>query len=156
MYKILNIGGQDYKLEFSVEASLYADCVSGLTSLMTDIEIAGEESNVKKLLSGISNIPQTALIMFYAGLMEAHGTHPDGDGKVPNINVAKKLIAQYIKEHKEEESGNFYGVMLMCIEQMGEDGFFNLIGLLPIMEKMTEPVKKPRKSPQDHKKPSEK
>ncbi len=34
MYKILNIGGQDYKLEFSVEASLYADCVSGLTSLM--------------------------------------------------------------------------------------------------------------------------
>ena len=94
--------------------------------------------------------------MFYAGLMEAHGTHPDGDGKVPNINVAKKLIAQYIKEHKEEESGNFYGVMLMCIEQMGEDGFFNLIGLLPIMEKMTEPVKKPRKSPQDHKKPSEK
>ena len=113
MYKILNIGGQDYKLEYSIEASLYADCVSGLTSLMTDIEIAGEESNIKKLLSGISNIPQTALVMFYAGLMEAHGTHPDGDGKVPNIETAKKLIAQYIKEHSGEELGDFYGIMLM-------------------------------------------
>lgn len=154
MYKILNIGGQDYKLEYSIEASLYADCVSGLTSLMTDIEIAGEESNIKKLLSGISNIPQTALVMFYAGLMEAHGTHPDGDGKVPNIETAKKLIAQYIKEHSGEELGNFYGIMLMCVEQMGEDGFFNLVGLFPLMEKMTEPVKKSRKVPQDHKKAS--
>ena len=61
MYKILNIGGQDYKLEFSVEASLYADCVSGLTSLMTDIEIAGEESNVKKLLSGISEYSSNSI-----------------------------------------------------------------------------------------------
>lgn len=31
MYKVLNIGGQEYKLEYSIEASLYADCISNLT-----------------------------------------------------------------------------------------------------------------------------
>ena len=77
MYKLLKIGGEDYKLEYTIEASLYADCVSSLTGLMTDIEMAGTSNDIKKVLSGISNIPNTALTLFYAGLMEAHGTHPD-------------------------------------------------------------------------------
>lgn len=153
MYKVLNIGGQDYKLEYSVEASLYADCVSSLTGLMTDIESAGNENDIKKVLTGISNVPQTTLIMFYAGLIEAHGTHPDGDGKVPDIQSAKRLIAQYMKEHKEDETGNFFGIMQMCIEQMGEDGFFDLTGMTAMMNAMTSPKKQP-KVPQDHKRPS--
>lgn len=154
MYKILNIGGQDYKLEFSVEASLYADCVSSLTGIMTDIEIAGSENDIKKVLSGISNIPQTTLTIFYAGLMEHHGTHSEGDGKVPDIATAKRLISQYIKEHNEDDSGNFYGIMQMCIGQMGEDGFFKLVGLEAMMNSMMENQKRPKKVPQDHKKPS--
>ena len=97
MYKLLKIGGEDYKLEYTIEASLYADCVSSLTGLMTDIEMAGTSNDIKKVLSGISNIPNTALTLFYAGLMEAHGTHPDGDGRVPDIQAAKLLIAKYIK-----------------------------------------------------------
>lgn len=153
MYKVLNIGGQDYKLEYSIEASLYAECVASLTSLMSDIETAGDENDVKKALVGISNIPQTALTMFYAGLMEAHGTHSDGDGKVPDIQTAKRLVALYIKEHKEDETGNFYGIMQMCIEQMGEDGFFDLIGMTAMANTVAKP-KKPKKLPQDHKKAS--
>ena len=27
MYKILTIGGEDYKLEYTIEAALYSDCV---------------------------------------------------------------------------------------------------------------------------------
>lgn len=154
MYKVLNIGGQDYKLEYSIEASLYADCISSLTGLMTDIETAGNLNDIKKVLAGVSNIPQTTLTMFYAGLMEAHGNHPDGDGMVSDIQTAKRLIAQYIKEHTEDETGNFYGIMQMCIEQMGEDGFFKLTGLNPMMEAMTSKPKKKLKIPQDHKKPS--
>lgn len=137
MYKVLNIGGNDYKLEYSIEASLYADCVANLTGIMTDIGSARSENDIKKLLSGISNIPQTTLTMFYAGLLEAHGTHPDGDGKVPNIQAAKRLISQYLKEHAEDETGNFYGIMEMCISQMSEDGFFKLVGLEAMMSSGT-------------------
>lgn len=152
MYKVLNIGGQDYKLEFSIEASLYADCVSELTNILTDVGVAGIQKNVKMIISGISNVPKATLSMFYAGLMEAHGTHPGGDGKVPDINTAKKLIAQYIKEHSEDGTGNFYSIMQMLIAQMEEDGFFKLIGLETLTEMMMDASKKPK----DHKKVSEK
>lgn len=151
MYKLIRIGSEDYKLEYTIEASLYADCVSSLTGLMADIDMSGTSNDIKKVLSGISNIPNTTLTLFYAGLMEAHGTHPDGDGKVPDIQTAKQLIAKYIKEHSEDETGNFFGIMQMCIEQMGEDGFFKLIGLESMMNTA---MKKPKKVPQDHKKAS--
>lgn len=152
MYKVLNIGGKDYKLEFSIEASLYADCVSELTNILTDVGIAGIQKDVKMIISGISNVPKATLSMFYAGLMEAHGTHPDGDGKVPDINTAKKLITQYIKEHSEDGLGNFYNIMQMLIAQMEEDGFFKLIGLETLTEKMMDASKKPK----ENKKASEK
>lgn len=138
MYKVLQIGGKDYKLEYSIEASLYADCTTSLTGLMTEIQIAGDEKNIQKIISEISNIPQIALTIFYAGLMEHHGSHPDGDGKVPDIQSAKRLIAQYLKEHSDDETGNFYGIMQMCIEQMGEDGFFKLTGLEGMMNQLTQ------------------
>lgn len=153
MYKVLNISGQDYKLEYSIEASLYADCVSSLANFMIDIESAENENDIKKILTGISNVPQTALTLFYAGLMEAHGTHPDGDGKVPDIHTAKRLIAQYMKEHKEDGTGNFYEIMQMCIEQMEADGFFSLTGLTAMTGAIT-PSKQTKKVPQDHKRPS--
>lgn len=154
MYKLLSIGGKDYKLEYTIEASLYADCVSKLTNLMTDIDAAENNSDIKNIIRGISNIPQTALTLFYAGLMEAHGTHSDGDGKVPDLETAKRLISQYIKEHSNDETGNFYGIMQMCIEQMSEDGFFKLIGLEAMTNAVTEKAKKVAKMPQDHKRPS--
>lgn len=138
MYKSLTIGGKDYKLEYSIEASLYADCTTSLTGLMTEIQIAGENKDIKKVISEISNIPQTALTMFYAGLMEHHGSHPDGDGTVPDIQTAKRLIAQYLKEHSEDDTGNFFGIMQMCIEQMGEDGFFKLTGLEGMMNQFNQ------------------
>lgn len=153
MYKALTIGGNEYRLEYSIEASLYADCVTSLMGMMADVENADNEKNVKKMLEGMSNIPQTALTIFYAGLMEAHGSHPDGDGTVPDIQTAKRLISEYMKEHKGEDSGNFYGVMNMCVEQMVEDGFFELVGLNALMES---PKKKQKKVPTDHQKASAK
>lgn len=141
MYKVLRIGGRDYKMEYSVEASLYADCTSSLTGLMTEIQIAGENKDIRKVISEISNIPQTALTIFYAGLMEHHGVHPDGDGSVPDIQTAKRLIAQYLKEHTDDDTGNFFGIMQMCIEQMGEDGFFKLTGLEGMMNQFSQTAK---------------
>lgn len=141
MYKVLQIGGKDYKLEYSIEASLYADCTASLTGLMTEIQIAGDSKDIKRIVSELSNIPQTTLTIFYAGLMEHHGVHPDGDGSVPDIQTAKHLIAQYLKEHSEDDSGNFFGIMQMCIEQMGEDGFFKLTGLEGMMNQFSQTAK---------------
>ena len=141
MYKVLQIGGKDCKLEYSIEASLYADCTASLTGLMTEIQIAGDSKDIKRIVSELSNIPQTTLTIFYAGLMEHHGVHPDGDGSVPDIQTAKHLIAQYLKEHSEDDTGNFFGIMQMCIEQMGEDGFFKLTGLEGMMNQFNQTAK---------------
>lgn len=141
MYKVLQIGGKDYKLEYSIEASLYADCTASLTGLMAEIQIAGDSKDIKRIVSELSNIPQTTLTIFYAGLMEHHGVHPDGDGSVPDIQTAKHLIAQYLKEHSEDDTGNFFGIMQMCIEQMGEDGFFKLTGLEGMMNQFSQTAK---------------
>lgn len=134
MYKVLEIGEKEYRLEYTVEASLYADCVTAIAGFMVDIETAQEQEDVKKILSSMANIPQTALTIFYAGLMEAHGTHKNGDGSVPDIQTAKALIGQYMREHKNNETGNFYGILQMCVEQMQEDGFFEMIGLTTLFQ----------------------
>lgn len=150
MYKVIPIDGKEYHLEYTIEASLYADCISSLTEFMADIEIANSNKDIKKVLAGMSNIPQTALTLFYAGLMEAHGSHEGGDNSVPDKETAKTLIAKYIKENKENGEGNFYSILEMCINQMSEDGFFDLVGLNAMMSQKP----KLRKVPQDHKKAS--
>lgn len=157
MYRVITIDGSEYRLEYSIEASLYADCISNLTNLIADIGVAEGKKDIKGVLKGMSNIPQTSLVLFYAGLMEAHGKHSGGDGRVPDIDSAKKLIAKYIKENMDNDNGNFYSVMEMCISQMMEDGFFKLIGLDQLIqtEKITA-KKRPVKVPQDHKKASAK
>ena len=152
MYKVLNIEGKEFHLEYSIEASLYADCVSSLTSLMVEIETASSEKNIKDVLKGVSNIPQTALVLFYAGLMDAHGDHPDGDRTVRSMQDSKHILSAYLKEHKDDGTGNFYSVLEMCIQQMTEDDFFNLVGLSAMIAQKS----KTRKMPQDHKRPSEK
>ena len=144
MYKVINIDGVDYKLEFSIEASLYHDCIEQITNFMYTIDSAGNTNDLSGLISGISNLPMTAVTCFYAGLMEHHGV--DGDGLVTSIGIAKKLAASLIKS-EDSEIKNWYDLFNLCIEQMGEDGFFDLIGLT----EMTSTEKKAPKVPQDHK-----
>lgn len=155
MYKILKIGGKDYRLEYSIEASLYADCVESIADVLgstaaEDNTGVSEKEQIKEMISGIANIPKTALTVFYAGLMEAHGNHPDGDGAVPDIATAKGLVKQFIIEHKDDETGSFCGILTTCLKQMEEDGFFKLIGLEGMVD--TASAKKMPKRPQDHKK----
>lgn len=100
------------------------------------------------MIMSMSDIPQTTLTMFYAGLLEHHGT--EGDQSVPDKKAAKELIKKYFEEHKEDETGNFYGVMELMIEVMTDDDFFKQIGLEQ-MVKNAQTEKKP-KAPQDHKK----
>lgn len=146
----LNIGGKDYNIEFTIEASLYNECTEKVTNLMVSIGEAQDKADIKSVLSSMSDIPQTTLTMFYAGLLEHHGGDV-GDGTVNSMRDAKLLIRKYFDEHKEDDKGNFYSVMEMLIEQMGKDGFFKQIGLEQMMKKGS---KRPVKVPQDHKKKS--
>lgn len=147
MYKIITINGEDYKLEFSIEASLYHECIEKITGVMFDIDSGQTTNDYKQLLSGMSDIPNTTVICFYAGLLEHHGTD-EGDGKVPNLSTAKRLAKSLLRDENSEVD-NFYDLFSICIDQMGEDGFFDLIGLPSMLgvEKKKEP-----KKPQDHKK----
>lgn len=127
MYKILNVNGEEYKLEYSIEASLYNDCIEKVVGLMYNMDEGQNRKDVQKMLSGISDIPNTAIICLYAGLLEHHGTDV-GDGSVPNIAAAKRIASNLLR-NKENEIKNWYDVFTLCLEQMGEDGFFELIGL---------------------------
>ena len=127
MYKVITINGEDYKLEFAIEASLYKECIQSITELIYRIDAGQNTRDIEQALAGISDIPTTAVNCFYAGLLEHHGVEV-GDGKVPNLRAAKELARAIIKDEQSEIS-NFYDLMTMCVEQMGEDGFFVLIGL---------------------------
>lgn len=142
MYKTLNIDGKEYKIEFTIEASLYDEVITRTISLMENLTSASSEKDMKTIIDSMSDIPKTALVMFYAGLLEYHGV--DGDGSVTSMEDAKRLVKLYFKEHSEDETGNFYGLMNMLIEQMGEDGFFKQIGLAQASETVV--------NLQDHKK----
>lgn len=145
MFKVLTIGGKDYKFEYSIEASLYKDCAEKVTGVIFGTAMSAND--VQKMISQMADIPSIALTLFYAGLLEYHGA--EGDGSVNNISDAKKLLRQYFAEHKEDGTGNFYGILNMCIDQMIEDNFFEQIGL----GNMTEEVEAPKaKTPTDHKK----
>ena len=149
MYKIINIDGKDYKLEFSIEASLYNDCIERVVNLMYGFDDGQANDDIKKILSGVSDIPNTAMSCFYAGLLEYHGTDV-GDGSVPSLSKAKRLAADLIRDENSEVN-NWYDLLTLCVNQMGEDGFFGLIGLDSFLATGEQKSKKPKKVPQDHK-----
>lgn len=129
MSKILSINGENYVLEFGMEAALNEECLLSITNLFSDIGTADAKNDIKMMLNGLANIPQTALTMFYAGLLEHHRSGGEADGRVSNKEAAKELVVKYISEHKGEETGSFAGVMAMCFETMETDGFFQIVGL---------------------------
>lgn len=145
--KVIKIGNKEYKFEFTIEASLYGECTEALTAFLTNVGSAG--TNLKEVLKSISDIPQTALTLFYAGLLEHHGE--DGDGTVTTKKDAKRLIKQYFEDKKDTDEADFYAILALMIEVMEEDGFFKRTGLERILTAGTE--KLPKK-PQDHKKPT--
>ena len=149
--KIININGIDYKFEFTIEASLHNECTEKVVNLMADVAEGMEKGKaLKEIITTISDIPKTALTIFYAGLLEHHGPECISANPIHSIKDAKKLLKEYFAEHAEDGTGNFYDVLQVMMEVMAEDGFFKQIGLEQMMNDPAE--KKPPKKPQDHKK----
>lgn len=92
MYKLLKIGSKEYKLEYGIEASLYDDCVKSVMNTLLATS-GGVDKTPEEMISGMANIPNTALTVFYAGLLQYHGDNPDADGSVPTLATAKKTCS---------------------------------------------------------------
>lgn len=139
MYKTLTINGTDYKLEYSIEASLYRDCIDKVSGMLFNVVSGQASKEMQPIISAMSDIPTTAITVFYAGLLEHHGV--DGDNSVPNIGVAKKLAVSILRDN-DNEVKNWYDLLVICMDQMGEDGFFDLVGLSEILNTEESPVPK--------------
>ena len=156
----LTINGKEYTFKFSIEASLYNECTEATMNMFLSLgEAQGEVesasaddpaeskdqfmSALRKTFKSVANIPQTALTLFYAGLMECHGA--SGDNTIRSMTDAKKVLADYLRE----SGSNFFDVNNMMLECMGEDNFFELTGIARILNQMKqggEEEKKPAKS----------
>lgn len=149
MYKVLEIDGKEYKLEYTMEAALYEECIEKLVLFMekafggmeavdfvdstNEQLLEKQERAIKKGIAGISNIPAVTLSVFYAGLLEHHGTGKNGDKSIRSKDDAKDLLGAYIEAHSDDGTGNFYDLLMICLDQMREDGFFKKIGLDKMM-----------------------
>ena len=143
--KIITINSKEYTLEYTMEASLYKEGIEELTRYMMKMDPSTLESP-ESIISSIADLPHTVLTMFYAGLLEYHSD------EIKTEKHAKNLLKEYFAEHKEDETGNFYGMMGIIFDCMRDDGFFNQLGLTQMLATEEAPNEKVAKMPQDHKK----
>ena len=146
--KRITIGGKEYTFTFSVRASLYDDCIKSiLDGFVTGGKLEASAKNedidttINEVLSTFANIPQKAITMFYAGLLENH------EDEIKSIKDARELIRKYIEENKDENgklTKSFYDILSEMMEIMYEDNFFELIGLDKMIDQ-TAPKKRGRK-----------
>lgn len=159
--KRITIGKVEYIIEFSLEATMYNECTEKIMDMLANTGIAEaklkdesvEEHEraqhaVKDVIASMADIPQRALILFYAGLLEHHGA--DGDRSVLSKSVAKKLLVDYLKEN---EGMTLYDVMSDMMQEIVNDHFFDLIGVEKAV-KLAEQNARKVKTPQDHKRKS--
>lgn len=156
----ITIDGKEYTFEFSIEATLYSECTEKVMDLMVSAGIAQAETESDELSvkdkvmvmadafkRNVSDVPQKALTLFYAGLLEHHGK--SGDRTVLSIDDAKRLVSAYMRENEEI---TLYDIMNDMIEEMAKDNFFKKIGMEKMVNQMNENAEKQMKQPQDHKK----
>lgn len=136
--KKITINKKEYTLEFSIEASLYDECTMSVMDMFVKggmVQGAAETNNVEdamqNLMQTIANLPQKALTLFYAALLEHHG--PEGDGSIQSMFDAKRVLADYLKEKKK----SFRDVFSEMIELMEKDNFFELVGLNQVTKDLT-------------------
>lgn len=137
--KILNIGGKEYKLEFSFEAAEYKDVVQKMFNVLSgsyyvvknsvdaDDETSAKIGFITGITEMVADIPNIVKTAFYAGLLEHHNLKED---------EAKQLMRQYLKENKCSYNVLFEDIKV-CME---EDGFFDLSGINEMIQKMNEMI----------------
>ena len=140
--KTLKIGGKDYKIEYSIEASLYPACTETIMDTFINMGVgngAAENNDpmtvIDTIKKTVSNIPTKALVLFHAGLLENHGL---------SENESKELLKEYLRESKK----TFRDVLEELMGVVNEDNFFDLVGLnqiFPAEETENQPKKQKTK-----------
>ncbi len=128
----LTINEKDYTFEFTIAATLCEQCVEKTTKLIFGIVDAESEADIDKMIHSISDIYSTTFALFYGGLLEHHAD------EIKSEKEAKALLTEYFKENTDRKEYNFYTLFNMLLEQVKEDGFFDLLGLDAMMEEMVE------------------
>lgn len=150
--KKLTVGGKEYTLEYSIGASLYEECVTSVVSLLGSAAMDDDNDESKEAMLEriglMGGIPKVAATVLYAGLLEHHGTgeyaSDSSDGSIPDKRAVLGLFRTFNEEHKESGDGSWMDIFNLCLECMGDDDFFGLIGLNQLMEQAT-PKKRTRK-----------
>ena len=157
----ITVNGKEYILEYTFEAAECHECIDAAMDIFGSMMTAkidskhSEEMQVRDFLMSLSDLPRMAMDMFYAGLLENHGTGPDGDGTITSRADARCLYKQFCKENPEDERAtSYYALCTSIAEQMEKDGFFKRTGMEDILENMESLVKskqkKQPKKPMDH------
>lgn len=170
MYKTLTIGGKEYKLEYTIEAYLCNECIEKISNFSskvfggagialamqskTDEQDKTEEFQQSALkgifsniISGVGTLPSTVMSTLYAGLLEHHGTGRNGDGTIKSMDDIKNIVNDYFTDHADDGKGNFYDLLIICMEKMEEDNFFERTGVSQFMKNLIpEETKKPNRA----------
>lgn len=147
MYKVLKIGDKDYKLEYTIEASLYDE---GIDTTLKFISAAGmpkeedlekytpeQQAEIRKqvvdnIIKSMTNLPKTAMDLFYMGLLEHHGSGKYADHTIKSKDDVKDLIRVYFADHTDDGTGTFYDI-LSSVWSNGRRRFFQTDGLEKMM-----------------------
>lgn len=124
----ITIDNKEYTIEYTIAASLYNECIETIMNTLVGAEMITsskeEVDAARNAITQMSNIPQTAITLMYAGLLEHHGNEW-GDGTVNDRKDAMKLAATYIKEN----NSNWYALLDELMTEVSNDNFFELTGI---------------------------
>ena len=156
--RLLTIGGNEYKVEFSFEAAEYKDCVDKVFKVVSGgyimkSGITGKEDKSEMataMMDGtadmFSDMASLSITCLYAGLLE--------NNPVEDEKAARALFKQFVKENPDDERATFPGMYEFLKKCMEEDGFFKLTGLDKYLKDMSEAMEKAIKEAEKEKEQS--
>jgi len=162
--KNITIDGKEYTLEYTIGASLYEECITSIVGLIGTIAMGSENENTREAMleqvAIMGGLPKVAATVFYAGLLEHHGTGEyageTSDMTIPDKKAVYSLFRKYNAENKESGKGSWMDIFNLCLECMGDDDFFGMIGLEEMMQTQGIETVTPKKTARTKKKDGEK
>ena len=129
MYRAFELGGKEYRLEYSLEAYMtkyvdhdgsYKTHVAPLVEYISMMNDGGSEN-----VAAAFDIPEIAAHAMFAGLIRWHGRGKRGDKTITTFDDACELCWELIEANPGDKYlGTWSGLVMMCIEQIEADGFF--------------------------------
>lgn len=149
----IKVNDKEYKLEYTFRAAEDKDTIQNMFNVLSGAYLIKQVNNAKTendvamaMINGtsemVADIPSIVINAFYSGLLENH-------------NVTKEEAYDIMKTYMKENKINFRKLFDDIKACMEDDGFFELSGLIAMLETMNQTEnKKTPKTPQDHKKKS--